>query len=162
MRLYELSKDLKELENIDLEETDTEQLEYIKEVIKSEIVTKGTGIIRLVRNWESDLISIKSEIDRLTELKKIKENKIKKLKEYTKMCLQEAEMKKVETKLGNMTVRKNPVSIVIDDESLIDADYKQEVVTIKIDKKAIKEDITKNGVVVNGCHLEQSTSLIIK
>ena len=71
-------------------------------------------------------------------------------------------MKKVETKLGNMTVRKNPVSVVIDDESLIDEDYKQEVVTIKIDKKAIKEDITKNGVVVNGCHLEQSTNLIIK
>lgn len=160
--LYELTIDFKEIENMEVEEMDQEQVEAIKEVIKAEIETKGTGIIALVRNWEADTVAIKSEIDRLTELKKSKENKIKNLKEYTKMCLQETDMKKVETSLGSMTLRKNAASLVIDDESLIDADYKQEVVTVKIDKKAIKEDITKNGVVVAGCHLEASTSLIIK
>ena len=159
--LYKLTSDLKELQEIDFCEAEAEQIEQIKDIIKTQIETKGTGIIAVIRNEESDIDSIKAEIKRLQDLKKSKENRIENLKKYTKECLEEADLKKVSTSLGNMTVRKNPASVDVLDESLIPVEYKREVVEVKVDKKAIPADL-KEGVVVEGATLKNSTSLMIK
>lgn len=159
--LYELTSDLKELQDIDFTEADTEQLEAIKIVIKEQIANKGTGIIAVVRNLEADTEAIKVEIKRLQDLKKSKENKIENLKKYTKECLEEAEIKKVSTALGNISIRKLPGSVEVLEEDSIPAEYKKEVTTITIDKKSILSDL-KEGVVVPGVTLKTGTSLTIK
>lgn len=159
--LYELTSDLKELQDIDFTEVDTEQLEAIKTVIKEQIANKGTGIIAVVRNLEADTEAIKVEIKRLQDLKKSKENKIENLKKYTKECLEEAEIKKVSTALGNISIRKLPGSVEVLEEDSIPAEYKKEVTTITIDKKSILADL-KEGVVVPGVTLKTGTSLTIK
>ena len=104
--LYELTIDFKKLSEMEFDENSTEQVEEIKEIIKGEIETKGTNIIAVIRNLETDIEGIKKEIERLNKLKKTKENKIKNLKNYTIECLNELELKKVETTLGNISVRK--------------------------------------------------------
>ncbi len=160
--LYELVIDFKELENLDFgEELQQEQVEKIKDIIKSEIETKGTNIIALIRNIETDITSIKSEIDRLNKLKKAKENKIKSIKKYTIECLQEIDIKKVETTLGNISIRNNTPSVVIEDEEMIDERFLNEITSYTINKTAIKEAI-KNGECVFGAHLENTKSLQIK
>ena len=158
--LYELTSDLRELQDIDFTEAEESQIEQIKDIIKAQIDSKGTGIIAVIRNEESDIEALKAEIKRLQDLKKSKENRIENLKKYTKECLEDANIKKVSTSLGNMTVRKNPPVVVLD-ESLIPNEYKKEVVEIKFDKKAILADL-KEGVVVEGAVLKNSTSLMIK
>ena len=159
--LYELTSDLRELQDIDFTEAEESQIEQIKDIIKAQIDSKGTGIIAVIRNEESDIEGIKAEIERLQDLKKSKENRIENLKKYTKECLEDANIKKVSTSLGNMTVRKNPASVEIIDESLISDDYKRAITEIKVDKKAILADL-KEGVVVEGAALKTSTSLMIK
>ena len=159
--LYELTSDLKELQEIDFTEAEELQINQIKDIIKTQIETKGTGIIAVIRNEESDIEGIKTEIKRLQDLKKSKENRIENLKKYTKECLEDANIKKVSTSLGNMTVRKNPASVEIIDESLISDDYKRAITEIEVDKKAILADL-KEGVVVEGAALKTSTSLMIK
>lgn len=159
--LYELTSDLRELQDIDFADAEESDIEVIKDIIKSQIENKGTGIIAIIRNEESDIEGIKAEIKRLQDLKKSKENKIENLKKYTKECLEDADIKKVSTSLGNMTVRKNPASVDVLDESLIPSEYKREVVEVKVDKKAILADL-KEGVVVEGATLKISTSLMIK
>ena len=77
------------------------------------------------------------------------------------MCLTELGMKKVETTLGNISVRNNAPSLVVEDENLLNEKFKTEVTAVKIDKKAIKEAL-KNGEEVIGVRLENSNSLIIK
>lgn len=161
MNLYELTTDLKELQEIDFAQAEEEQIEEVKGIIKTQIESKSAGIIAVIRNEESDIDAIKVEIKRLQELKKSKENKIENLKKYTKECLEDAEIKKVSTSLGNMTVRKNPASVDVLDENLIPSEYKKEVVEVKVDKKAILADL-KEGVVVEGAALKNSTSLMIK
>ena len=161
MNLYELTTDLKELQEIDFTQAEEEQIEEVKGIIKTQIESKSAGIIAVIRNEESDIDAIKVEIKRLQELKKSKENKIENLKKYTKECLEDADIKKVSTSLGNMTVRKNPASVDVLDESLIPSEYKKEVVEVKVDKKAILADL-KEGVVVEGAALKNSTSLMIK
>lgn len=159
--LYELTSDLRELQDIDFTEAQEEQINQIKDIIKAQIDSKGTGIIAVIRNEESDIEALKAEIKRLQDLKKSKENRIENLKKYTKECLEDANIKKVSTSLGNMTVRKNPASVEIIDESLISYDYKRVITEIKVDKKAILADL-KEGVVVEGATLKNSTSLMIK
>lgn len=161
MNLYELTTDLKELQEIDFTQVEEEQIEEVKGIIKTQIESKSAGIIAVIRNEESDIDAIKVEIKRLQELKKSKENKIENLKKYTKECLEDADIKKVSTSLGNMTVRKNPASVDVLDENLIPSEYKKEVVEVKVDKKAILADL-KEGVVVEGAALKNSTSLMIK
>ena len=161
MNLYKLTTDLKELQEIDFTQAEEEQIEEVKGIIKTQIESKSAGIIAVIRNEESDIDAIKVEIKRLQELKKSKENKIENLKKYTKECLEDADIKKVSTSLGNMTVRKNPASVDVLDESLIPSEYKKEVVEVKVDKKAILADL-KEGVVVEGAALKNSTSLMIK
>lgn len=161
MNLYELTTDLKELQEIDFTQAEEEQIEEVKGIIKTQIESKSAGIIAVIRNEESDIDAIKVEIKRLQELKKSKENKIENLKKYTKECLEDADIKKVSTSLGNMTVRKNPASVDVLDENLIPSEYKKEVVEVKVDKKAILADL-KEGVVVEGAALKNSTSLMIK
>lgn len=161
MNLYELTTDLKELQEIDFTQAEEEQIEEVKGIIKTQIESKSAGIIAVIRNEESDIDAIKVEIKRLQELKKSKENKIENLKKYTKECLEDAEIKKVSTSLGNMTVRKNPASVDVLDENLIPSEYKKEVVEVKVDKKAILADL-KEGVVIEGAALKNSTSLMIK
>lgn len=159
--LYELTSDLRELQDIDFTEAEESQIEQIKDIIKAQIDNKGTGIIAVIRNEESDIEGIKAEIKRLQDLKKSKENRIENLKKYTKECLEDANIKKVSTSLGNMTVRKNPPAVDVIDESLIPSEYKREIVEVKVDKKAILADL-KEGVVVEGAALKTSTSLMIK
>lgn len=159
--LYELVSDFKELTDLDIEEEDQEQVERIKSVIRSEIENKGTNIIGFIRNMESDVTSIKAEIDRLNKLKKAKENKIKRIKNYTIECLNEADMKKVETSLGNISIRNNAPSVVIEDENMIDERFIDEIITHSINKTLIKEAI-KNGEYIIGAKLESNKSLQIK
>lgn len=159
--LYELTSDLKELQEIDFTETDRDEVEAIKEIIKEQIESKGTGIIVVVRNLEADIEVIKTEIKRLQDLKKLKENKIENLKKYTKECLEEADIKKLSTSLGNISIRKLPGSVEVLEEDSIPAEYKKEVVTVTVDKKSILADL-KEGVVVPGVTLKTGTSLLIK
>ena len=161
MNLYELTSDLKELQEIDFTETDRDEVEAIKEIIKEQIESKGTGIIVVVRNLEADIEVIKTEIKRLQDLKKLKENKIENLKKYTKECLEEADIKKLSTSLGNISIRKLPGSVEVLEEDSIPAEYKKEVVTVTVDKKSILADL-KEGVVVPGVTLKTGTSLTIK
>lgn len=161
MSLYELTSDLKELQDIDFTEVDAEQLEAVKAAIKKQIVNKGTGIIAVVRNLEADTEAIKTEIKRLQDLKKSKENRIENLKKYTKECLEEADIKKVSTALGNISIRKLPGSVEVLEEDSIPKEYKKEVVTVTVDKKSILADL-KEGVVVPGVTLKTGTSLLIK
>lgn len=159
--LYELVTDFKELSELDFDDIDIEKAEEIKEVIKAEIETKGTNIISLIRNIEGDVLVIEKEIERLSKLKKSKENKIKSIKNYTLDCLQELEMKKVETCLGNISIRNNTPSVVIEDENLLQDRFKEKIETYKVDKNAIKKAIN-NGEQIIGAHLEVNKSLQIK
>lgn len=159
--LYELTSDLKELQDLDFESLEESKVDNIKSLIIDEIENKGTGIIAVVRNLESDVDSLKNEIKRLQDIKKSKENRIDNIKKYTKECLELVDIKKVSTSLGVISIRKLPGSVEVLEEDSIPKEYKKEVVTVTVDKKSILADL-KEGVVVPGVALKTGTSLTIK
>ena len=157
MNLYELSQDLITLR--DLEDADKDE---VISIIQSEIVNKGKGIIQVIKSLESDVEAIKNESDRLAKIKKVKENNLKKLREYTKLCMEQMELKKLETPIGNITIRKGVSTLKIDDESKLLDKYIEIVQTYKVNKDLIKTDL-KSGQVVEGAYMtEPGTTLMIK
>ena len=158
MNLYELSSDLIALNDIE----SVEDLEVIREIIKKEIQNKSTGIVAVVRNLESNIAAIDTEIKRLQELKRLKQNNITRLKEYTKECMNIQGIKKLETSLGNISIRKTPASVKILDETKIPLEYLNVKQVTSIDKKTLLDDL-KDGLILEGiAELSQGTSLTIK
>ncbi|WP_077709187.1 siphovirus Gp157 family protein, partial [Clostridioides difficile] len=134
--LYELTTDLLEIEEglTEITGNEAEKLEEIKEIIKKEIQNKNTRIISVIINIDSDINSIDSEIKRLQELKRVKKNTLDRLKNNIKDCMELLGTKKVETVLGNISIRKSAGSLVIEDEEKIPGIYKTVEQVIKVDK----------------------------
>lgn len=158
MNLYNLTADLVALRDLD----EIEDVKQIKEIISREISNKGKGIIQVARSLESDVESIKVEIDRLNKIKRVKENNIKRLRDYTKVCMEQMDAKKIETPVGNLILRKGASTLKIEDESKIPSKYIEVVQTYKVDKELLKKDL-KDGVEIEGAYMtEPGTTLMIK
>ncbi|HBE8179446.1 TPA: siphovirus Gp157 family protein, partial [Clostridioides difficile] len=107
--LYELTTDLLEIEEglTEITGNEAEKLEEIKEIIKQEIQNKNTRIVSVIIDIDSDINSLDLEIKRMQELKKIKKNSLDRLKSNIKECMELLGIKKVETFLGNISIRKS-------------------------------------------------------
>ena len=70
------------------------------------------------------------------------------------------QLKSIEFTFQKFTVKKNPWSLVIEDESKIPDEFKKEKTEIVIDKKAIKDKIA-SGENVDGASIKSSFSLVI-
>ena len=91
------------------------------------------------------------------------ENKLEKFKEYVKECMEQNGFTKIETTLGTLSIAKNPISVEIYDEKQIPDEYKTKVVTVKVDKTAIKKALKETGEIIPGAKIiDNKTSLRIK
>ena len=106
---------------------------------------------------------MKNEEKRISEQRKALENRLVNFKEYVKECMEKNGFTKIETTLGTLTIAKNPISVEIINEDEVPSEYKQEVVTTKVDKKAISDNFKATGEIIPGVKINtQNTSLRIK
>lgn len=159
-KLYELAADYMEIVELESEIND-DQITIIKAAIQEEVQNKSGNIIKVVKSIEGDVKAIDEEIKRLNKLKKAKKNTIDSIKNYTKSQLELMGTKKLQTPFGNISIRNNPVSLVVVDESLIPDKFIGEEVVKTVNKAMIK-DLLKDGEKIPGCELQQGTSLTIK
>lgn len=161
LSLYEITSAFPAL--MENEEMTDEIKQQINEELKILLQQKSENTIGYIRNMELTVEAMKSEEKRISEQRKMIENRISKFKEYVKDCMEQNGIMKVETGIGSMTIAKNPISVEIENEDEIPSEFKQEVVSIKIDKTAIKNHFKETGEIVNGVNiLTSKTSLRIK
>ena len=164
--LYELGQDVKELEGLldRLEEAGdneaTEEVKEIKATVEKLIQSKSEGLIAVVRANEMMIENIEAERKRLADLKTKKQARIDSIKKYALECMQAMEVKKIETHLGNMTVRKGAGKVIVDDLTKIPEEYRVTKVEIREDRTAIKKAI-KDGQEIPGAHLLIEDSLVM-
>ncbi|CEQ10662.1 bacteriophage resistance protein [[Clostridium] sordellii] len=160
MNLYNLTADLDKLREID-EEYSPDKEEIIS-IVEAEIERKGSGIVKLDRIFKENIQAVKNEIGRLKTKQKALENRQKNIRTYALNCLNNLGEKKIETPIGNMTVRKGASTLKIEDESKIPSKYIEVVQTYKVDKELLKSDL-KDGVEIEGVYMtEPGTTLMIK
>ena len=168
MKLYELVSEEQKLNELFLtaidEETgeirDNETLEELETELKNALVNKSEGIIKVIRNQESDLEMVTAEIERLTNLKNKMKKEIENFKSYIKFNMKKMELKKVETSLGNISLRQSTVTEIYDEASL-PKEFLKEKITYTPSKTEIKKAI-ESGQEVKGARLVVNTSLTIK
>lgn len=139
----------------------------LKKKLEEELIIllqqKSQNIIGYTKNIELTIQAMKSEEKRISEQRKILENKLARFKQYVKECMENSGIKKIETGLGVLSVAKNPISVEIINESEVPGEYKTEEIVVKIDKTKIKNDFKETGEIPNGVNiLTENTSLRIK
>lgn len=163
MKLYELSTYYAQLVD-KLETADSDSSEVIRDTlaaIDETIELKAESIAKILQQKQSETIAIEAEIERLSKRKEVIKNQHDTLKEYLKTEMLQMGKEKFKSDIFSFSIRNNNPSVQFTDESIVPAEFKTEVVTIKIDKKAISERL-KDGELIEGCQLVQSKSLIIK
>lgn len=161
MKLYELKGQFEAIDSMDLDTADDVQAYGdLYNSLDCALRDKIQASCMVIRNMESEVDAIKSEIDRLTNKRKIAENRIAWLKGYMQENLEAIGLDKVDTDLFIVRIQANPPSVDIMCElSDLADEYKR--LKIEADKTAIKEAL-KNGIEVNGCALVQTKSIRIK
>lgn len=139
----------------------------LKEELEKELTAllheKSQNIIGYMRNVELTIDAMKTEEKRISEQRKALENKIENFKSYVKECMESNGFQKIDTGLGSLTIAKNPMSVEIENEDEIPSEFKQEIITTKIDKNAIKKHIKETGEIIPGVIIvDDKTSLRIK
>ena len=148
------------MENDEISEENKKQIE---EELKFLLQQKSQNVIGYVRNIELTIDAIKNEEKRLSDDRKVLENTLTRFKQYVKECMESSGITKIETGLGNLSIAKSPISIEVTNEDEIPAKFKQEVRTIKIDKKAIADNFKSTGELISGVIIHtDNTNLRIK
>lgn len=159
--IYELNKDYAELSAM-LEAAETEEeiqaIQDTLEMINVSIEEKLENTGKFIKNTESDIAGIKAEIERLTTMKKTKENFVERLKNNVEFALKEKGLETLTVGTFKCGYRKSE-SVEIINLDVIPADFTK--VEIKADKTAIKKAI-KAGEVVEGAEIKVNQNFYIK
>lgn len=165
MKLYDLADEYRsfvaEVEAHDLEpQTLLDTLEGSTQLMSIE--EKSGNIVKMIKNWESDTIGLETEIKRLTDRKKVIDNRVESVKNFLFNQLEYAGLTEVKTGIATIKQVNNPPAVNIVDENKVPAIYKT---IIPQSYKTSKADIAKHlkdGIAVPGCELVHKKSWRIK
>jgi hypothetical protein len=164
LSLYQLSGNyLEALDFLTDPEADfpTEVIKDTLEALGGELEDKAINVAKFMRNMEAAAEAIKIAEADMTKRRKALENRVKWLKEYLKGNMEACGISKIECPYFKIAIQANPAAINILDESSIPDQFKEQVITWKIDKAAIKDAI-KAGETVPGAELVNGTRLAIR
>lgn len=161
LSLYEITSGFPAL--MENEEITQEEKEKIQEELTVLLQQKSQNIIGYTKNIELTISAMKEEEKRISDNRKSLENKLINFKKYVKECMERNGITKIETALGTLSITKSPTSVEVVNEDEIPSEFKQEVVTVKIDKTKIKNYFKETGEIPEGTNIITSnTSLRIK
>ena len=161
LSLYEITSGFPAL--MENEEITQEEKEKIQEELTVLLQQKSQNIIGYTKNIELTISAMKEEEKRISDNRKSLENKLINFKKYVKECTERNNITKIETALGTLSITKSPTSVEVVNEDEIPSEFKQEVVTVKIDKTKIKNYFKETGEIPEGTNIVTSnTSLRIK
>lgn len=145
------------------EEITPELKEQLKKELTELLQQKSQNIIGYTKNIELTIEAMKTEEKRISEQRKVLENKLDNFKQYVKECMEQNEIKKIETGLGTISIAKNPISIEIENEEEVPNEFKTIITTTKIDKTKIKDNFKETGEIPDGVKINtENTRLQIK
>lgn len=158
--LYELTEEYMNLlamaEDPDI---DPQAFQDTLEGLGGEIEIKADAYAKVIKQIEGNINTVDAEIKRLTEIKRLGENRVKAIKDNLEGAMITTGKTKFKTDLFSFGIQKNPATVVIDNEEEVPPQFLK--VTTTVNKTAIKDAI-KSGLEFDFAHMEQSESLRIR
>jgi len=131
------------------------------EALSGELEDKAVNVAKFLRNMETAAEAIKAAEAEMAKRRKALESRVKWLKDYLKGNMEACGISKIECPYFKIAIQKNPATVNILDENAIPDQFKEQVITWKINKAAIKDAI-KAGETVPGAELSSGTRLAIR
>ena len=138
----------------------TPQQELNLQITRDQLQDKGTNYAFVIKKLDAECDIIDSEIKRLSELKKVRQNACERLKSNISHAMQIFEVDKIESPLIKLSFRKSQ-SVNVADVNSLPVEYKTIKVTESADKLKIKQALL-NGEVIEGCEIINNNNLQIK
>jgi hypothetical protein len=164
MKLYELTAayaSALELFTDPEQHFDDDLINDTLESIELSFDDKVIQIASVIKSMQAEADAIKTAISSMSARQKSLENRADDLKAYLLRNMKSAGIKQVKSPWLVVNMQKSPVSVNVINESEVPVFYKTEVVTVKIDKTAIK-NAWRDNYPVSGCELVQGEHLRIK
>lgn len=162
--LYELVRYQHELEVLaDSGEVPAEQIADTLEALDGDIRDKAVNVAAFTKNLEATAEAVREAAKAMLARADRIEKRAESIRAYLLFNMQASGVSKIECPWFTLTVRKNPPSVIIDDEAQIPSDYyvPPPPPIPKLDKTAVKRAI-QAGVEVPGARLFQNERLEIK
>lgn len=175
MNLYKINDGFIQLEQISRKIEEMEEavenpvlIDEMKEQLKKEFETAGEllsekldNVMYMLINSEAEIKALKAESERLSKKAKSKEKQIDYIKRtLIKEALENTETGKHKSLVGSLYTM-NTQAVEITDCNIIPADFKKEVIEVKIDKKGIKDKL-KAGEKITGAYLKENKSVVFR
>lgn len=144
MTLYELTDEFLQLQQM-LEDGEADEQIYqdTLESLEYDLEEKADNYAKIIRNFESQIETLKAEERRLKDRRQVCEKAIKRLKDNLQAAMVQTGKRKIKTDLFSFTVAKNggalPVIVDVETEDLPDECV---VITEKPDLKALAALLT--------------------
>lgn len=136
------------------------EFEKAGEELALELQNKSKNIIGYVKNEEAMIEAIATEIKRLQEMKKARENRVATFKEYVKNNMERLELKNVDTEIGSIKLVKGKGSVEIIDPEKVPNEFKKVVTTVSIDKNQIMSHFKETGEVPEGTNIKPESNYL--
>ena len=164
--LYELSDKILTALDIfsemdECSEAEKAEAQFIIGQLTESFYDKAVSVTMFIRNIEVEAEAIAEAKKSMDAREKALKAKAARLKNYLLSEMKRTDTKQIKCPYFVVSVRKNPVSVVISPNAVIDTDLLLPPKPQEPDKKAIKAAI-ESGRVVFGCSLESNESLTIK
>ncbi|EAD1954453.1 siphovirus Gp157 family protein [Listeria monocytogenes] len=156
--LYSIQGKYQQLLNL-AEQLDPELLKDTLESIDDELETKAENVAFVIKELEGQSLILEKETKRLAERKNTINNNVKRLKQSLFDAMITANKQKIKTNLFTLDIRKNPPSLIVEDESKL-LNYLIEQPK-KLDKTKLGDDL-KKGIEVPGAKIVQTERLQIR
>ncbi|EAE7055116.1 siphovirus Gp157 family protein [Listeria monocytogenes] len=156
--LYSIQDKYQQLLNL-AEQLDPELLKDTLESIDDELETKAENVAFVIKELEGQSLILEKETKRLAERKNTINNNVKRLKQSLFDAMITANKQKIKTNLFTLDIRKNPPSLIVEDESKL-LNYLIEQPK-KLDKTKLGDDL-KKGIEVPGAKIIQTERLQIR
>ena len=127
--------------------------------LEDELQEKGENCIKYLGSIQDNIDIAKANKKKLDEYIKSLENRKKRVEKACIYALDTLQVKSIMTGWGEMKIKKNPPSVVIDDLSKVPTKFQHQKIEVTIDKTAIKKAI-QSGEKVDGAHIEQGEKLV--
>jgi len=164
MTLYELTQNKAEFERLmEFGELDPQMVLDTLEGLTGEIEVKGTNVAKFIRNLECVAAAKREAGKQMFESAARIERRADSIRAYLLFNMEFSGLTRIECPEFTIAVRKNPASVIIDDEAALPPRFivQPEPPAPRPDKAAIR-DALKAGEAVPGARLVQSDRLEIK
>ena len=133
------------------------------EGIEGALEDKADNYAKVMRMLDADALAIREEEKRLKKRRETIESSISRMKSALQYAMESTGKVKFKTTLFSFGIRKNPASVVIDEQYIENIPDRflipQEPM---VDKRAMKEALKAGENLEGICHLEQTESLQIR